>query len=105
MRHSTMPTIKVGDKFTTNYYGEVEVIRYGGSSDIDIVFSDKFVKRVNSGSLRSGKVRNPNAVPLTNCKCDTDKFVNSAIEIHGDKFGYSKVEYIRSLSPVIITCR
>lgn len=105
MANSGIPTIRVGDKFSTNYYGEVEVIRYGGANDIDVVFSDKSVKRVNSGSIRSGKIRNANSAPLTNAKCDTAKFVKAAIKKHGDKFGYSKVEYVRSLLNVIIICK
>lgn len=35
---------------------------------------------------------------------DTNCFINKAIEIHGDEYNYSKVEYINSLTKVIIIC-
>jgi hypothetical protein len=34
----------------------------------------------------------------------TDKFIKDAKEIHGDKYGYSKVDYKNSRTPIKITC-
>ena len=48
------------------------------------------------------------------CKCKkmwdsrgrltTENFIKKAREIHGDKYDYSKVEYVNAKTPVIITC-
>lgn len=37
-------------------------------------------------------------------KPTTEEFIKKARLVHGDKYDYSKVEYVRALSPVIITC-
>lgn len=34
----------------------------------------------------------------------TEEFINKAIEIHGDKYDYSKVEYRKAINKVIIIC-
>lgn len=38
------------------------------------------------------------------CRSDTNEFIANAIKIHGDKYSYDKVDYVRSLSKIIITC-
>ncbi len=35
----------------------------------------------------------------------TEEFINKAIEIHEDKYDYSKVEYIKAIEKVIIICK
>ena len=35
----------------------------------------------------------------------TTEFINKAKEIHGDKYDYSKVEYVKAMKKVIITCK
>lgn len=35
---------------------------------------------------------------------NTDEFINKAKKIHGDKYNYSKVNYIDSHTPVTIIC-
>ena len=39
-----------------------------------------------------------------NAKKTTEEFIKKAKEIHGDKYDYSKVEYINNLTPVCIVC-
>jgi hypothetical protein len=39
-----------------------------------------------------------------NAKLNTKTFIEKAKEIHGDKYDYSKVYYINSQTPVLITC-
>lgn len=34
-----------------------------------------------------------------------DEFISKAKEIHGDKYDYSKVEYVNSITPVTLICR
>lgn len=36
---------------------------------------------------------------------NNDTFIKSAISVHGDKYDYSKVEYINNYSPVCIVCK
>jgi hypothetical protein len=38
-------------------------------------------------------------------KKTTEEFIQDAIKIHGDKYDYSKVEYINSKTKVIIICK
>ena len=38
-------------------------------------------------------------------KSNTNKFINKSKEIHGDKYDYSKVEYINTHTNVIIYCK
>lgn len=37
-------------------------------------------------------------------KTTTEEFIKKARKIHGDKYDYSEVEYVRALSPVTIIC-
>ena len=55
----------------------------------------------------------PNAHIYQNCGCpecskykklSTEDFINRAREIHGDKYDYSKVEYVKSSTKVCIVC-
>lgn len=48
--------IKVGDKFLTNNYGEVEVVEYKSFHEIVVVFSCGTEKTVYGGNLRKGEV-------------------------------------------------
>lgn len=47
------------------------------------------------GKAKSGKWR----------QGDTDKFVAAAIKVHGDRYDYSKVVYVNSVTPVKIVCK
>ena len=40
-----------------------------------------------------------------NIKLDTQTFIEKSIKIHGDKYEYSKVNYINSITPVLIICK
>jgi len=42
---------------------------------------------------------------VENTKYDTETFIKKAKEIHGDKYDYSKTNYVHSLKPVIVTCK
>ena len=37
-------------------------------------------------------------------KLTTEEFIKRAREVHGDKYDYSKVEYVNALTPVVIIC-
>jgi hypothetical protein len=42
---------------------------------------------------------------LKRANSNTNKFIIKAIEIHGDKYDYSKVKYVKAREKVIITCK
>ena len=37
-------------------------------------------------------------------KLTTEEFIKKAREVHGDKYDYSKVEYVNNSTPVVIVC-
>jgi len=37
-------------------------------------------------------------------KLTTDEFIKKAREVHGDRYDYSKVEYVNSTSKIRIVC-
>jgi hypothetical protein len=39
-----------------------------------------------------------------NCRSNTAEFIKKATKIHGDKYDYSKIEYINSMTKIIIIC-
>jgi len=56
-------------------------------------------KRGN-GCHECGITNSSNARRLT-----TDEFIEKAIQVHGDKYDYSKVKYVKNLKEVIIICK
>lgn len=38
-------------------------------------------------------------------RLNKNTFIPRSVEIHGDKYDYSKVEYIKAKEPVIIICK
>lgn len=38
-------------------------------------------------------------------KLTTEEFIKKAREVHGDKYDYSKVEYVNNSTPVVIVCQ
>ena len=53
-----------------------------------------------SGCYKCGKKRAADAITK-----NTERFVNEARKVHGDKYDYSKVEYVGRCIPVIIICK
>ena len=52
-----------------------------------------------SGCLKCGNIKKSEKERLT-----TEEFIEKARKIHGDKYDYSKVEYINNYTPVCIIC-
>ena len=53
----------------------------------------------------SSHIKKKNGCPLCNGRIkNTTRFIERAKEIHGDKYDYSKVEYINSTSKICIIC-
>jgi hypothetical protein len=53
-----------------------------------------------NGCQKCGKIKSHQSQTFT-----TEEFIENAMEIHGDKYDYSKVEYVNSKSNVIIICK
>ena len=56
--------------------------------------------KIGSGCNSCGLLKRANSK-----KSNTNEFIIKAIEIHGDKYDYSKVEYIKAMEKVIIICK
>ena len=57
-------------------------------------------------------INNKNGCPVCastirgeNRKSNTEEFIKNAIAVHGDKYDYSKVNYIKSVDEIIIICK
>ena len=94
--------IKHGNKFN---YSEVDYT--GATSDIIIKcpIHGRYLQNPRShlkseyGCPKCG-FKNSSVIQSSN----TDKFINDAVEIHGNKYDYSKVKYINAKTKVIIIC-
>lgn len=79
---------------------ELEIIGKYISASVKIKVKNKYgVCEILPSALLSH--RKPNIESATN---KTEYWINRAIEIHGDKYDYSKVIYIYATKPVIIIC-
>jgi len=47
----------------------------------------------------------PNTATKTTTKTTPEQFIEKAIKVHGDKYDYSKVEYVNSRTKIIIICK
>lgn len=65
----------------------------------------EFVQTPNSHLSGSGCPECADEIRGNALKKTPEQFVKDAQEIHGDKYDYSKVVYINSTTPVIITCQ
>ena len=78
--------VKVGDKFTTNNYGDCTVIKYNSATDIEVVFTDGSVTSAHATCLRSGSVSHPTYGMLLGYKfTNSDGCVGEVVEIVSEK--------------------
>ena len=95
--------IKVhGDKYN---YSKVEYIKSSEKVIIICKEHDEFKQTPNGhldgkGCKKCGILKN-----ASNTRSNNDEFIKKAIEIHQDKYDYSKVKYINSKSKIIIICK
>lgn len=59
MKRGAKPSIKIGDRFTTNEGYVVEVVKYNNAYNVTVQFDNGFEKRVRASELRTGRVKNP----------------------------------------------
>jgi very-short-patch-repair endonuclease len=87
-----------GDKYD---YSKVEYINSKTKVMIICKEHGEFLQQPNShlsqeaGCLKCGKVY----------RCNTSEFIENVIKIHGDKYDYSKVEYINAYTKITIICK
>ena len=90
-----------GDKYD---YGEVVYEKSNKKVCIICPKHGKFWQTPNSHLHGSGCPKCANEDKIGRNAFTKDTFVNKAIEIHGDKYDYSKVNYVNSNTKVCIVC-
>ena len=90
-----------GDKYD---YKSVDFIKK--TDKVDIVCPKHGVfKQMVKLHLKGCDCRKCNIEKRANeCRSTKDEFVQKAKEVHGNRYDYSKVEYINSITPVEISC-
>jgi very-short-patch-repair endonuclease len=91
-----------GDKY---YYSKVEYITAQTKVIITCKEHGDFEQVPNSHLRGAGCRICSNLYSSLRQKSNITEFIEKAQEIHGDKYDYSKVEYINSQTKVIITCK
>lgn len=86
-------------------YSNVEYVNSHTKITISCKIHGEFIQRPNShlngsGCRKCGIDSNISKNTKTN-----DEFIQNAIDVHGDKYDYSKVEYINSNSKITINCK
>lgn len=77
--------VKVGDRFTTNNYGDCEVIKYNSATDVVVLFDDGSVTSTYATCLRKGSVSHPTFGMLVGHKfTNSDGCVGEVVEIHSE---------------------
>ena len=100
-RHSTEQFVEKAKKVHGDKYDYSQSIYLGANKDITITCPEHgpFTQRASAHLLGQGCPKCAN-----NQKIDKEEFIRRAREIHGDKYDYSKVDYINNYTKVIITC-
>lgn len=86
-------------------YSNVEYVNSHTKITISCKIHGEFIQRPNSHLNGSGcRKCGTNLMAFKKTKTNDD-FIANAIKLHGDKYDYSKVEYINSYSKIIIICK
>ena len=95
--------IKVhGDKYD---YSKVEYVNNHTNVIIICKEHEKFKQTPTNHLSGKGCIKCANKINGNKKTKTTDKFIKEAITIHGDKYDYSKVEYVNNHTNVIIICK
>jgi len=85
-----------GDKY------DYSLVKYvNNKTKVKIICSEHGVFVQSPGSHVNQKSKCPSCSSI---KLDTDSFIKKSKKLHGDKYDYSKTNYVNSRSKVIITC-
>ena len=98
---------EVIDKFGNKF--DLSKIKYiNAKTEIEVKCNDcNYEFKVTPDNLLTSLIGCPKCAEESRIKkrtYNTNAFINISKKVHGDKYDYSKVEYIKSLIPVIITC-
>lgn len=98
-KRKILPNVDVGFRFCTNNYGEAEVIEKKSSTEFVIRFkATEYIQQANLANIRSGKIKDQ-SFSLKNT------FEKRSKEIYGDKYDYSRVEYMNEDTRVTLYCK
>lgn len=75
----------------------------GSDSKVTVGCKEHGFFEISPGNFLSGKGCKKCATEQL--KSNTEDFIKKAIEVHGDTYDYSKVDYINSVTPVTIICK
>lgn len=91
-----------GDK-----YDYSKVLYKNASTDVEIICHEKDILGREHGSFFQTPYEHLHGKGCAKCAgriVDTELFITKAKAIHGDKYDYSKVEYVNTSTPVTIIC-
>ena len=95
--------VKHGDKYD---YSKVEYIKAREKIIIICKKHGEFIQRPDCHLSKKRGCKVCSMIAYANSKkMTTEIFIKKAMEIHGDKYDYSKVEYIKSEENIIIICK
>lgn len=92
---------KHGDKYD---YSKVSYVNSSTKVTIICPKHGEFEQTPENHLSGQGCPKCANDLTADRCRMTTEEFINKAREIHGNKYDYSKVEYINSQSKVCIIC-
>ena len=100
-RHTTEQFVEKAKKIHGDKYDYSQSVYLGSNKDITIICPEHgpFTQRASAHLLGQGCPK-----CADNQKIDKEEFIRRAREIHGNKYDYSKVDYINNYTKVIITC-
>ena len=100
-------------KFTTEHFIEKAKLKHGNKYDYSKVDYQGTEEPVIIICPEHGEFWQKPHNHINGCGCPicagtkkltTEEFIRKARKIHGDKYDYSKVEYVNSITPIIIVC-
>ena len=100
-KHTIEQFIEKARKIHGDKYDYSQSVYLGARKDITVICPEHgpFTQRASAHLLGQGCPK-----CADNQKIDKEEFIRRAREIHGDKYNYSKVDYINNYTKVIITC-
>ena len=91
-----------GDKYN---YSKVEYINAKTKVQIICKEHGEFLQTPNKHLMGQGCSKCGKETISNRFRTSTNDFINKSMQIHGDKYNYSKVQYINAKTKVIIICK
>lgn len=88
-------------------YNYNNVIYINNTTTIEIICSIHGIFKQTPGSHLAGQGCMPCSIKYRSdyCRSSIEDFIQKSINLHGDYYDYSKVEYISSKHPIIVICK